>query len=123
MQVAVAYEETFGATVHDVSTPDGARAAGLNDWPGFDLLSERRDGERLAIEVKGRARRGEIELSENEWAKACNLRDGYWLYVVYRCASSRPQLHRVRDPFGALIARNKGGVIIDEQTIINAAEA
>ncbi len=122
MQVAIGHEKTFGATVYDVSVPEGARRADLNDWPGFDLLSERPDGSRLAIEVKGRAQVGEIELSENEWAKACNLRDDYWLYVVYHCASSGPQLHRVRDPFGALVARAKGGVVIEESEVIRAAE-
>ena len=78
--------------------PELARRAGLGDWPGFDLLSEGPAGGRRAIEVKGRAGTGDIELSENEWAKACNLRDGYWLYVVYDCATARPRLVRARDP-------------------------
>jgi hypothetical protein len=30
-------------------------AAGLGEWPGFDLWSLRPSGERIAIEVKGRA--------------------------------------------------------------------
>jgi len=50
--------------------------AGLPDNPGFDLLSIRPGGEKRAIEVKGRAGVGEVEVSANEWAKACNLRDG-----------------------------------------------
>lgn len=32
--------------------------------------------------VKGRRAVGDIELIENEWAKAANLRDQYWLDVV-----------------------------------------
>jgi len=32
----------------------------------------------IAIEVKGRATIGDVELSENEYTKACNLRDRYW---------------------------------------------
>ncbi len=87
--------------------PELARRAGLGDWPGFDLLSEGPDGNRRAIEVKGRAGTGDIELSENEWAKACNLRGGYWLYVAYDCATARPRLVRVRDPFAKLLARNR----------------
>ena len=107
MRIAQAHEEASGATVHDVSRPELARRAGLGDWPGFDLLSVAPTGDRRAIEAKGRARTGDIELSENEWAKACNLRDAYWLYAVYDCATPRPRLVRVRDPFRKLLARNR----------------
>ncbi len=107
MRLAQAREEAAGAAVRDVSRPELARRAGLSDWPGFDLLSEGPDGGRRAIEVKGRAGTGDIELSGNEWAKACNLREGYWLYVVYDCATARPRLVRVRDPFAKLLARSR----------------
>ena len=107
MRIAQTHEEASGATVHDVSRPELARRAGLGDWPGFDLLAVGATGDRRAIEVKGRSRAGDIELSENEWAKACNLRDGYWLYAVYDCATPRPRLVRVRDPFGKLLVRNR----------------
>ena len=107
MRIAQAHEEASGATAHDVSRPELARRAGLGDWPGFDLLSVASTGDRHAIEVKGRARTGDIELSENEWAKACNLRDGYWLYAVYDCATPRPRLVRVRNPFAKLLARSR----------------
>lgn len=123
MQVAAAYEEALGATVRDVSTPPKARAAGLSDSPGFDLLSTHPTGERRAIEVKGRAAVGDVEITENEWAKACNLRDGYWLYTVFNCASQHPQVTRVRDPFKKLLFRAKGGVVIDESAIFAAAES
>ncbi|MCK6483017.1 MAG: DUF3883 domain-containing protein [Phycisphaerae bacterium] len=123
MRVAAAYEEALGATVRDVSTPPKARAAGLSDNPGFDLLSIHPSGERRAIEVKGRAAIADVEVTENEWAKACNLRDGYWLYTVFNCASPHPQVTRVRDPFGRLLCRAKGGVVIDESAIFAAAEA
>ena len=116
MNVAIKHEETFGAVVTDVSNPALSRKAGFADWPGFDLKSERPDGWR-AIEVKGRARGGNIEISENEWAKACTMRDRYWLYVVYDCAGPNPSLNRIRDPFGALIFRSKAGVTINENEI------
>lgn len=132
MQVARAYEEGRGAEVRDVSTPERARAAGLPDRPGFDLLSRRVvrsetaadtfHFEEGAIEVKGRAGVGDVELTENEWARACNLREKYWLYVVYDCATPRPRLLRVQDPFGKLLARSKGGVVIDKATVFAAAE-
>jgi hypothetical protein len=122
MALARAYEEAQGAHVRDVSTPALARAAGLTDCPGFDLLSKRPDGSERGIEVKGRAGVGDIELTENEWAKACNLRGRYWLYVAYDCANPSPRLFRVPDPFGRLMASPKGGVLIDERAILQSAE-
>ena len=110
VEVATAYEERFDARVTDVSRPERARKAGLTDWPGFDLLSRRPPAadnpqEELAIEVKGRRGYGGIELKENEWANACNLRGKYWLYVVFDCATPHPMLVRVRDPFGKLVVK------------------
>ena len=124
VRVACAYEESFGAEVKDVSRPELARRVGLPDWPGFDLLSLRFDAERRAIEVKGRAGSGGIEMSENEWAKACNLRAEYWLYVVYDCATPRPRLVRVCDPFGKLLVRSRPSVAytITPSAVIEAAE-
>ncbi len=128
MHIAWAYEETAGATVHDVHTPELARAAGLTDNPGFDLLSEPRPsgsgpaGPAKAIEVKGRASTGDVEVSANEWARAANLREGYWLYVVYDCATPAPRLVRVRDPFGSLLAKAKGSVLVSAVQVATAAE-
>jgi hypothetical protein len=73
--------------------------------------------------VKGRAAVGDIELTENEWAKACNLRGRYWLYVVYGCATGQPRLLRIRDPFERLLVRAKGGVVIEEKAVLQAAES
>ena len=78
----------------------------------FDLFEGGGDGEERDIEVKGRARASEIEISENEWAKACILREHYWLYVVYHRASNSPELVRIQDPFKKLLARTKGSVLI-----------
>lgn len=124
VEVAADYEKGCGAEVQDVSRPELARRAGLTDWPGFDLLSHRAEGERRAIEVKGRAGTGGIELSENEWAKACNLRDEYWLYVVFDCATPHPRLMRVRDPFAKLLVRSRESIayIINLGDVIEAAE-
>jgi superfamily II DNA or RNA helicase/DNA-binding XRE family transcriptional regulator len=122
MLKAIGFEEERGRLVVDVSTPEKAVMQGLEEWPGFDLLSRNGKGGPNAIEVKGRAGIGEIEVSENEWAKACNLRDRYWLYVVFNCAGAHPELHRVQDPFGKLIARAKGGVVVDAASILQTAE-
>jgi superfamily II DNA or RNA helicase len=120
MDLARAFEEAAGATVRDVSTPALARAAGLTDNPGFDLLAVYESGERRAIEVKGRAGTGDVEVSSNEWARAANLRGGYWLYAVYDCATPAPRLSRVRDPFGTLLAKAKGSVLISPRQILDA---
>ncbi|MGI9229893.1 MAG: helicase-related protein [Gammaproteobacteria bacterium] len=128
MRLAQAHEEAVGATVHDVSRPDLARVAGLNDWPGFDLRSLRPAtshslAEERAIEVKGRAGTAGVEISENEWANACNLRERYWLYVVFDCATPRPRLVKVRDPFGRLLAKTKGSMTISSTEILSVADA
>lgn len=124
MDFVRAHEEAEGAVVKDVHTPELARAAGLTDNPGFDLLAIYPAGDprgRRAIEVKGRAGTGDVEVSSNEWARAANLRDGYWLYVVYACATPTPRLVRVQDPFGCLLAKAKGSVLISATQIIQAA--
>ncbi len=131
MRVATAHEEAAGWTVDDVSRPELARRAGLPDWPGFDLRStppagEGKDGGAAppprAIEVKGRADSGGVEISDNEWARASNLRDRYWLYVVLGCATPRPRLIRIFDPFGRLLARRRGSVSVSLGELLGAAE-
>ena len=91
-----------------MSRPDLARRAGLPvTGRGSTFCPSIPGAKRRAIEVKGRAGSGSVEMSDNEWAKACNLRDGYWLYVVFDCATPHPRLVRVRDPFGKLIVRGR----------------
>jgi superfamily II DNA or RNA helicase len=121
MQVAWVFEEAAGAKMIDVHTPELAQAAGLPENPGFDFLAIRPGNEKRAIEVKGRAETGDVEVSANEWAKACNLRQGYWLYAVYDCASPTPRLVRVQDPFGSLLARAKGSVLIGAKQVMDAS--
>ena len=123
MNLVRAYEEAAGATVRDVHTPALARAAGLTDNPGFDFQSIYPDHDergRRAIEVKGRANSGDIEVSSNEWARAANLRDGYWIYAVYHCATPSPRMARVQDPFGSLLAKAKGSVLIGARQMFDA---
>jgi hypothetical protein len=120
MALAWAFEEAAGALVKDVHTPELARAAGLANHPGFDLWSVRQDGPR-SIEVKGRAGIGDVEVTAKEWAAACNLASRYWLYVVYDCATPRPRLVRVQDPFALLLARAKGSVVIAAKEVLEAA--
>ena len=126
MGLASAYEEAAGSAVRDVSRPALARGEGLGDSPGFDLRSMRspdRHGSAdvRAIEVKGRAKSGAVEVTENGWVEACNLRDRYWLYVVFDCATPQPRLVKVKDPFGRLLAKAKGSVIIAAAEIQSAS--
>ena len=90
MRIAKNYEiDRYQAKVVDVSSPVLAN--------GYDLQSHRPGGDKIAIEVKGRAGRGVVHLTDNEWPTAANLRDKYWLYVVFDCATE-PRLFRVCDP-------------------------
>ena len=122
MSLATAFEESAGAKVLDVHTPVLARVAGLPDNPGFDLLSIYPANVKRAIEVKARAGTGDVEVSANEWAKACNMRNGYWLYAVYDCATPVPRLVRVQDPFQRLLAKAKGSVLVGSKQVFEAAE-
>ena len=108
VRIAFQAESDRYAQVQDVSTPEKAHAAGLPNWPGFDLLSHHPDGEKRSIEVKGRAERTAVQMELNEWRQACNLGDRYWLYVVFGCATPAPQMYRVQDPFRSLLASEQG---------------
>jgi superfamily II DNA or RNA helicase len=84
---ATRYEEARGARWESTE----------KDGCGFDLRSVSAV-DRRCIEVKGRARIGQVELTWLEYQKALELKDEYWLYVVLECASDRPRLYRVQNP-------------------------
>ena len=109
LRTTIEYEREHGAAVEDVSNPHLKK--------GFDLQSRRPNGEVRYIEVKGRTGITSVELTANEWRQAANHRARYWLYVVYYC-DANPQLYRCRDPFGNLIAKAKGSVIINASDIM-----
>ena len=90
----IRYEEARGWIVESVE----------KDNRGFDLISrkphphdEKTFTDVRFIEVKGRAEIGDVGLSTNEYKTAQRLKQDYWLYVVYNCAS-KPELHVIRDP-------------------------
>ena len=88
MEEAMRYERERGWIPHDVSAEDR----------GFDILS--RNPERASvrfIEVKGRAGVGPVVLTPNEYKTAERLRNDYWLYVVFDCATT-PRLLPIPDP-------------------------
>jgi superfamily II DNA or RNA helicase len=88
MEEAMRYERARGWEPQDVSEENR----------GFDVLSydPQRAGIRF-IEVKGRAKEGDIALSRHEYETAQRLSKDYWLYVVFDCATS-PRLLPVQDP-------------------------
>jgi hypothetical protein len=109
----ISRERAEGSVIEDVSDPY-LKA-------GFDLKVLRADGTTRYVEVKGRSGRQPVELTANEWAQAANHRDRYWLYVAYDC-DTVPTLYRVPDPFGRLLARQVGSVLINVGDVIAAAE-
>jgi len=114
MRIARNFEvDRYKARVYDVSSPHLAR--------GYDLESHRTNGEKIVIEVKGRAGRGAVQLTENEWPTAANVRDRYWLYVVVDCATN-PTLYRVQDPAFKLAVKTRQSFTINLGDIIQEAE-
>jgi SNF2 family DNA or RNA helicase len=105
--------DRYNARVIDVSAPNLAK--------GYDLESHRANGEIVAIEVKGRATRGTVQLTENEWPTAINVRDRYWLYVVVDCATN-PVLYRVQDPAFKLAVKSRQSFAINFGDILREAE-
>jgi superfamily II DNA or RNA helicase/transcriptional regulator with XRE-family HTH domain len=105
--------DRFRARVLDVSSPALAR--------GYDLESYRPDQPPICIEVKGRAGRGAVHLTENEWPTAANVRERYWLYVVVDCATN-PVLYRVQDPAFKLAVKSRQSFTVNFNDIVREAE-
>ncbi len=113
LRTVIEHERAHGAEVVDVSNPQLKK--------GFDLESKRPDGEVRYIEVKGRTGMASVELTQNEWRQAANHQDRYWLYVVYHCETTHPQLHRCQNPNGNLNAEPTGSVNISASEIMRGA--
>lgn len=71
---------------------------------GFDVRAHRiadmATGEVLVkrVEVKGRMRGQAVRLTTNEWYKAQQLAETYWLYVVWDPLGATPELVRIHNP-------------------------
>jgi superfamily II DNA or RNA helicase len=88
------YEEARGWRVQSVEEENR----------GFDLISRKPHPEDPAtaigvrfIEVKGRSDVGEVALTTNEYKTAERLKNDYWLYVVFNCATN-PEVHLIQGP-------------------------
>jgi len=86
MEIAMEYERRQGREPEDVSAEN----------LGFDIRSKGKEGVRY-IEVKGRAKEGDVALTPNEWFKAKRFKDQYYLYVVYN-AVENPKLVIIQNP-------------------------
>ncbi len=88
MEIVMEYERKRGWSPEDVS----AQKIGfdIRSLSPPDPLTGKRDIRR--IEVKGRNRSEPIRLTENEWRKARQLKDTYWLYIVWNPTESDYEL-------------------------------
>ena len=122
MSLAWAFEESEGAVVKDVHTPELARAAGLSDNPGFDLLVDPVHGK---TEHRGqgpgrRWRGGGVRQRVGQGVQPPGAITGSTSSST--APTPNPRLVRVRDPFGALLAKAKGGMMIGAKQVFEAAE-
>jgi len=75
---------------------------------GFDIRAHRIADEATGavlvkrVEVKGRQRGQPVRLTANEWYKAQQLEETYWLYVVWDPLSASPELVRIQNPAARL---------------------
>jgi len=71
---------------------------------GFDIRAHRVRDEATGevevkrFEVKGRLRGQPVRLTTNEWYKAQQLAETYWLYVVWDPLGQNPELIRIQNP-------------------------
>lgn len=93
MELTLRFEKENGWVTEDVSAQN----------LGFDVRSikYRPDGVLESIryiEVKSRARSGNIRISANEWKKAKRFSENYWLYIVTDAGTGKPKLTRIWNP-------------------------
>jgi len=98
MEIVLEYERKRGWEPEDVS----------NYKIGFDIRSlsppESKTGYREVrrIEVKGRRKGENIRLTVNEWLKAKQLKDTYWLYVVWNPTEPDYEIVTIQNPASKL---------------------
>lgn len=98
MRIVLEYERRRGWEPEDVS----AQKLGfdIRSLSPPDPYTGRREVRR--IEVKGRQRGQPVRLTENEWRKAKQLGDTYWLYVVWDPTSVDYELVCIQNPAARL---------------------
>lgn len=91
---------------------------------GYDIYSEDNEGNKRRIEVKARAKIGNVALTINEWFKAKRFRKEFYLYVVYN-AVTNPELIIINDPYEYLKAFEEKEIvryIVTEEEIKNKGD-
>jgi superfamily II DNA or RNA helicase len=96
MRVAMEYETKNGRLAQDVSVQN----------LGFDIRSTDEEKNVRYIEVKARAHRGPVALTQNEWFKAKRFKDDYYLYAVMN-VGGQPQLFVIQNPAENLDAQER----------------
>ena len=113
MRIVMEYEQKRGCAPEDVSKQK--IGFDIRSLSSPDPLTGKRDVRR--IEVKGRNRGEPIRLTENEWRKAKQLKDTYWLYIVWNPTESYSELlSPIQDP------AEKFGILVKEVKVINHYE-
>jgi SNF2 family DNA or RNA helicase len=96
MDVVMNYERNQGWEPFDVSEPKLKLGFDIRSLGPADTSTGHRAVRR--IEVKGRKRGSPIRLTTNEWLKARQLGETYWLYVVWDPKEAEARPERVQDP-------------------------
>lgn len=93
MEWALDYERRHGRQPEDVAAEN----------LGYDIRSiDPQNGKIRYIEVKARAKVGQVALTQNEWFTAQRLGEDYYLYVLMNAANENPDLYVVRHPAACL---------------------
>jgi len=87
MEIAMRFE------IDNDRTPEDVSAENL----GFDIRSRDKANSIRYIEVKARAGREVVALTQNEWFKAKRFQDDYYLYAVMNAATD-PRLYIIQNP-------------------------
>jgi len=107
-QSEIAAEDITVASLTEEGFPEGRIERVGHLKLGFDIRAHRIADEATGevfvkrIEVKGRLRGQPVRLTVNEWYKAQQLADTYWLYVVWDPLGDSPELVRIHDPAAKL---------------------
>ena len=114
MDYVMEYERKHGRNPNDICLEN----------LGYDIYSEDKEGNKRRIEVKARAKIGNVALTINEWFKARRFREEFYLYVVYN-AVTNPELIIINDPYEYLKAFEEKEIvryIVTEEEIKNKGD-
>jgi hypothetical protein len=106
MQFVMDYERDRGWQPQDISKDGDGSGFDIRSVGAADPVTGKSPVRR--IEVKGRAQFNQpVSLTVNEWRKAQQLADSYWLYVVWGCNTPNPQLLTIQNPARVLAGEAK----------------